>query len=54
MKTAIGVILAAVLAAGAGAAGSIYVLNTFVASVDQAAENADPADLRAPAEYDGD
>jgi hypothetical protein len=51
MKTAVGVILAAVLAAGAGVLGAVVTANIAIASVDKAASNADNADLDAPADY---
>jgi hypothetical protein len=51
MKTAVGIILAAVLAAGIGAVGSVVTLNSVVASVDKAANNANQANLGTPAGY---
>jgi len=51
MKTAVGIILAAVLAAGVGAVGAVFTANSLVATVDKAATNADQADLGAPSDY---
>jgi hypothetical protein len=51
MKTAVGVILAAVLAAGAGVLGAVVTANSAVASVDKAADDATTADLGEPAGY---
>jgi len=51
MKTAVGVVLAAVLAAGAGVLGAVVTANVAVTSVDKAADNADQANLGEPADY---
>ncbi len=51
MKTAVGVILAAVLAAGAGILGAVLTANTALATVDKAAST--PADTAAPDVYQG-
>jgi hypothetical protein len=51
MKTAVGVVLAAVLAAGAGVLGAVVTANVAVTSVDKAADNANTADLGEPADY---
>jgi hypothetical protein len=51
MKTAVGVILAAVLAAGAGVAGTVIAANSMIASVDKAANSANTADLGTPSDY---
>jgi hypothetical protein len=51
MKTAVGMILAAVLAAGVGAVGAVVTVNTLVASVDKAASNVDQSKIGAPADY---
>ena len=49
MKTAVGVILAAVLAAGAGILGAVLTANVALASADKAAST--PADTGAPDLY---
>jgi hypothetical protein len=51
MKTAVGVVLAAVLAAGAGVLGTVITANAAVSSVDKAADSADQANLGEPADY---
>ena len=51
MKTAVGVVLAAVLAAGAGVLGAVVTANIAVSSVDKAADSANQADLGEPADY---
>lgn len=51
MKTAVGVVLAAVLAVGVGVLGTVITANIAVTSVDMAADNADQAELGEPAEY---
>jgi hypothetical protein len=51
MKTAVGVVLAAVLAAGAGVLGAVVTANVAVTSVDKAADSANTADLGEPADY---
>jgi len=51
MKTAVGIILAAVLAAGAGVLGTVVTAKLALATADQAAADADPANLDAPDDY---
>ena len=51
MKTVVGVVLAVVLGAGVGWLGVVVTGNVAIATVDKAADSADPADLGAPAEY---
>lgn len=51
MKTAVGIVLAAVLAAGVGVVGAVVTANIAVTSVDKAATDADQANLGEPAEY---
>ncbi len=51
MKTAVGVVLAAVLAAGAGVLGAVVTANVAVSSVDKAADSADQGNLGEPADY---
>lgn len=51
MKTAVGVVLAAVLAAGAGVLATFVTANVAVASVDKAADSANQADLGEPSDY---
>lgn len=53
MKTAVGIVLAAVLAAGVGVLGAVLTANIAVASVDKAADNADTANLGTPDGYEG-
>ena len=49
MKTAVGIILAAVLAVGAGVLGTIVTVKMALATPDSAAAN--PGDTGAPADY---
>jgi hypothetical protein len=49
MKTAVGIILAAVLAVGVGALGTIVTVKMALATADSAAAN--PGDTGAPADY---
>jgi hypothetical protein len=53
MKTAIGVILAAVLAAGVGVLGVVVTANLALASSDKAASQVTPAATAAPTGYQG-
>ena len=50
-STVVGVVLAAVVAAGIGAAGTVVVVNTQVATADKAATSANTADLGKPDDY---
>jgi len=53
MKTVVGVVLAVVLAAGAGVLGAVVTAKVAVASADKAASQSDPANLDAPDGYGG-
>lgn len=51
MKTLVGIVLAVVLGAAAGAFGAVMTVNQAVATADKAASEADPADLGRPADF---
>jgi hypothetical protein len=50
-NTAVGIVLAAILAAGAGVLGTVAVANFAVVSSDDAADQADQDNLGEPDEY---
>jgi hypothetical protein len=50
-STAVGVVLAAILAAAVGVLGTVVVANVAVASPEKAASNANQDDLGKPAGY---